>query len=248
MNKEQKISSNRQIFYEDWRELRDIETDRQKKLPRPIMFKQAKEGNSTIACIKEFPTITQKTLSECIQNRRSLRKYSKTPLTFEEVSYLLWETSRVMDYKPGVTFRTIPTGGATNSMETYVYFNNVKGYSKGLYHYIQDKHQLTLLDESSDLEGRVNDSLNHQLRDASVVFFFSAVLYRSEYKYVYFAHKMIAIEAGHACQNLSLASEVIDSGAVALCAYVQELVDKLLQLDGKEEFVTYAVPVGKRLE
>lgn len=246
MNKEQKISNNRQIFYEDWRELRDIETDRQKKLPRPVMFKQAKEGSSIINCVKSFPNIKQKTLSECIQNRRSLRKYNNTPLTFEEVSYLLWETSRVVDFKPGVTFRTIPTGGATNSMETYIYFNNVEGYVKGLYHYIQDKHQLTLLDDSSTIETRVNDSLNHQLRGASVVLFFSAVPYRSEYKYAYFAHKMIAIEAGHACQNLSLAAEVVDSGAVALCAYVQESVDELLQLDGKEEFVTYAVPVGKK--
>lgn len=246
MTKEEKINNNRQIFYEDWRELRNIQTDRQKELARPEMFKQAKEGSLVIDCVKSFPNITQKTLTDCIKNRRSLRKYNEKPLSFEEVSYLLWETSRVDSYKPGVTFRTIPTGGATNSMETYVYFNNVEGYEKGLYLYIQDKHQLTLLDETPNLESRVNDSLNHQLRGASVVFFFSAVPYRSEYKYAYFAHKMIAIEAGHACQNLSLASEVIDSGAVALCAYVQVLVDELLQLDGKEEFVTYAVPVGKK--
>ena len=163
----------------------------------------------------------------------------------EEVTYLLWETSRVDSYKEGVTFRTIPTGGATNSMETYVYLNKVEGLEKGLYLYVQDKHQLTLLDDSKGLEEKVNNALYGQLRGAAVVFFFTATPYRTEYKYSFASHKMIAMEAGHACQNLSLAAEVIDSGACALAAYIQEYCDNLLGI-GEEEFVTYAVTIGKR--
>lgn len=241
----QEIKHNRKAIKEDWRELNDIKTDRQLKKERPIMFKQAIEGSVIINLENEFSNIVQKTFTEVVKNRRSLRRYQDQKLSLEEVTYLLWETSRVDAFKPGVTFRTIPTAGATNSMETYIYLNRVEGLHKGLYHYIQDKHQLSLLDESNDLEQRVNEALNGQLRKAAVVFFFTATPYRTEYKYAHMSHKMIAIEAGHAGQNLSLAAEVINCGAVALCAYVQEYCDQLLGI-GDEEFVTYAITLGKR--
>lgn len=57
---------------------------------------------------------------------------------------------------------------------------------------------------------------------------------------------MIAIEAGHACQTLSLAAEAIDSGACAICAYDQEKLDKTLKLDGEEHFTIYCATVGKK--
>ncbi|MBN2300568.1 MAG: SagB/ThcOx family dehydrogenase [Acholeplasmataceae bacterium] len=239
------IKNNRRAIKEDWRELRSIKTDRQLNLERPEMFKQGKPGSMLIELKKEFPNIKQKTLSECIKSRRSLRSYKDQSLTFEELTYLLWETSRVDAYRPGVTFRTIPTAGATNSMETYVFLNKVEGIKQGLYLYVQDKHQLSLIDDSKDLKERVDEALYGQLRGAPVVFFFTATPYRTEYKYAHLSHKMIAIEAGHAGQNLSLAAEVIDCGAVALCAYVQEYCDRLLGI-GEEEFVTYAITLGKR--
>jgi SagB-type dehydrogenase family enzyme len=239
------IKNNRKTIKEDWRELKNIKTDRQLDKEKPIMFKQPVKGSKIIDLKREFPNIKQKTFTECVKNRRSLRKYKDQNLTLEEVTYLLWETSRVDSYKPGVTFRTIPTAGATNSMETYVFLNKVEGFNKGLYHYIQDKHQLALIDETDDLENRVNEALNGQLRGAAIVFFFTATPYRTEYKYAHMSHKMIAMEAGHAGQNLSLAAEVIDCGAVALCAYVQEYCDKLFDI-GKEEFVTYALTLGKK--
>ena len=131
-------------------------------------------------------------------------------------------------------------------METYVYMNNVEGIKKGLYLYVQDKHVLALVDDKEDIASRVNEGMMHQLRGASMVFFITAVPYRSEYKYSYTAHKMIAIEAGHAGQNLSLAAEVVDSGCVCIAAYNQELTDQLLQVDGTEEFATYIIAVGKK--
>jgi SagB-type dehydrogenase family enzyme len=241
----EEIKRNRKAIKEDWRELRNFKTDRQLDLPRPEMFKQPLQGSIVIDLDKEFPNVVQKTLTEVIASRRSLRKYKDINLSKEEVTYLLWETSRVDSYKEGVTFRTIPTGGATNSMETYVYLNKVEGLEKGLYLYVQDKHQLTLLDDSKGLEEKVNNALYGQLRGAAVVFFFTATPYRTEYKYSFASHKMIAMEAGHAAQNLSLASEVIDCGAVCLAAYIQEYCDDLFAI-GEEEFVTYAVTLGKR--
>lgn len=239
------IKNGRDAIKPMWVDLRGhFKTDREKGLPRPEMFKQS-EGK-TVELLREFPNIKQKTFTEVVALRRSLRKYKKETLTKEEVSYLLWETSRVNSYKPGVVFRSIPTGGATNPMETYVYLQKIDGIDSGLYHYVQDKHILVLLDEGKGLKERVNQSLWTQLRGANFTMFMTTVPYRSEYKYGHTAHKMIAMEAGHAAQNLSLAAEIIDCGACCLAAYNQDLADELLGVDGVEEFTTYAVTVGKR--
>lgn len=246
MTTKDRILRNRTAIKENWKDLRETKTDRQLDKPRPEQFKAPAEGAELIDVLRLFPSVTQKPLSDVIKNRRSTRQYKQIPLTFEEVSYLLYETSRVVSFKETAVFRTIPTGGATNAMETYVYFNHVAGYEKGLYHYVQDTHQLALLKKDKDLETEVNEALYQQLRNAGIVFFFTAVPYRSEYKYAFCAHKMIAIEAGHAGQNLSLAAEIIDAGACAIAAYRQDLVDQLLELDGETEFATYAFTVGKK--
>jgi len=47
------------------------------------------------------------------------------------------------------------------------------------------------------------------------------------------------------CQNLYLACESIGCGTVAIGAYHQQAMDRLLQLDGEDEFVVYVAPVGR---
>ena len=59
------------------------------------------------------------------------------------------------------------------------------------------------------------------------------------------AHKGIALDAGHFCQNLYLACEAIGAGTCAVAAYPQEIMDCLVRVDGQEEFVIYLAPVGK---
>ena len=66
-----------------------------------------------------------------------------------------------------------------------------------------------------------------------------------EWRYGAAAHKVIALDAGHVCQNLYLACEAIGAGTCAVAAYDQEAIDRLLRLDGEEEFVVYLAPVGK---
>ncbi len=241
-----KIRKNREAIKPNWLDLYHTETAKKLNLERPEQFNKPLENAEIYKLDKDFSTIKQKTLSDCIACRRSLREYSDKPLSYNELSYLLFETSRVDYYRENAVFRTIPTAGATNSMETYVYVNKVENIDSGIYLYVQDQHQLALVRKQDDLSEEVNESLLRQLREAPVVFFFTCVPARTEYKYDFCAHKMIAIEAGHACQNLSLAAEVIDSGACAICAYNQDLVDKLLLLNTEKEFTTYCVTVGKK--
>ncbi|WP_281184928.1 nitroreductase family protein [Trichlorobacter lovleyi] len=56
---------------------------------------------------------------------------------------------------------------------------------------------------------------------------------------------MIALDAGHVCQNLYLACQAINAATCAIAAYRQDLIDALLGVDGNEELTVYLAPVGK---
>ena len=68
---------------------------------------------------------------------------------------------------------------------------------------------------------------------------------RVEWRYGLAAHKVIALDAGHVCQNLYVACQAIEAGTCATAAYDQEAMDALLGLDGEDEFTIYVAPVGK---
>jgi SagB-type dehydrogenase family enzyme len=81
--------------------------------------------------------------------------------------------------------------------------------------------------------------------NAALTFIWTAIPYRMEWRYGLAAHRVIAIDAGHVCQNLYLACETIGAGTCAIAAYDQEALDRLLQVDGEEEFAVYMASVGK---
>jgi SagB-type dehydrogenase family enzyme len=81
--------------------------------------------------------------------------------------------------------------------------------------------------------------------DAAAVFIWAAIPYRTEWKYAYLSPRMIAMEAGHVCQNLYLSAESIGAGACAMLAYDQASIDALIGVDGKDEFALYLACVGR---
>ncbi len=66
-----------------------------------------------------------------------------------------------------------------------------------------------------------------------------------EWRYGLASHKVIALDAGHVCQNLYLACEAIGAGTCAIAAYNQDAMDQLLGVNGRDEFTIYLAPVGK---
>jgi SagB-type dehydrogenase family enzyme len=72
-------------------------------------------------------------------------------------------------------------------------------------------------------------------KKAAVVFAWSSIPYRSEWKYEISAHKKILIDVGHVYQSLYLASETIEAGACAIGIYDHKLIDEVLALDEDEE-------------
>lgn len=187
-------------------------------------------------------------LKLAIDKRRSHRIFTQEPLTLEELSFLLWATQGVRrKADDGTAYRTVPSAGCRHALETYLCVLNVAELEPGIYRYLPLEHQLLFESEKELLSQQiVNATLGQPLTGkASVTFIWTAIPYRMEWRYDIAAHKVIALDAGHVCQNLYLACEAIGAGTCAIAAYHQEQMDQLLGVDGKDEFAIYLAPVGK---
>lgn len=237
----------REMLKPNWDDLKIKETPRGLGEETPEIVKSYSKDALIIKLKKnEIKNLSSKTLHEVIESRRSVRRYQDIPLSMDQLSYLFYETARLFEMTKGRSIRVYPTAGATASLETYVYINKVEELDKGMYRYLPESGDLMFMYNDDLLERKVNNAIKRQLRDGAIVVFWTTIPYRTEHKYSFTSHKMIAMEAGHACQNLYLASEAIDFGCVAISAYNQELCDKVLKVDGENEFCIYLAVVGKK--
>lgn len=194
---------------------------------------------------KNIPTLD---LISAIQSRQSRRVYRQDPLTLEELSFLLWATQGVREkLDAGHALRTVPSAGCRHALETYLCIFNVAGVDPGVYRYLPLEHQLLFEFSEDRLTQKLVEAVFGQPYPAqsAVTFIWTAIPYRMEWRYGLAAHKVIAIDVGHVCQNLYLACEAIRAGTCAIAAYDQEATDQLLRIDGKDEFTIYLASVGK---
>ncbi len=247
MDKENILKS-RQFLKSNWAKLDFLQSDQSKKVPYPSQQKPVKENQKTIPLTpKENLPAINVNLIDLISKRKSLRKYKDERITFEQLSLLLYCTQGIRKYYPDYSFRTVPSAGARHPFETYFYVNKVENLDKGIYRYLPIDNAIVLeIPYYEGIEKDIHEATLEQFWNPAIFFFWAAIPYRTEWRYLTAAHKAIALDAGHVCQNLYIASESIGCGTCAIAAYDQEKVDKLLNLDGNDEFVVYCASMGKR--
>ena len=232
-----------------WTEWRDLETDQRKKVrPLPAQKPYSEDAKRVDLGAPEEFTLGKMPLLEAIRCRKSRRNYLPAPLTLEELSFLVWATQGVKEVRPDsqANLRTVPSGGARHPFETYILVNRVNGLDSGLYRYLPVEHRLCLLKAGSDLAEAIHKACFDQyVTRSAATFIWTTIPYRTEWRYSIVAHKIIALDAGHVCQNLYLAAEAIGAGVCAIGAYDQERLDRALEVDGKDEFAIYVATVGK---
>jgi len=225
-------------------------TDQNRGIDPPPIEKPYPADALRINLVKpgEWRKIAKIDLATAIGNRQSRRIYRKQPLTLEEVSFLLWATQGVRgEVVGGHSYRTVPSAGCRHALETYLAVLHVEGLDSGIYRYLPLSHQLLYEFSEEKLSSKMVDAAFGQPYpgNAAMTFIWTAIPYRMEWRYGLAAHRVIAIDAGHVCQNLYLACETIGAGTCAIAAYDQEALDRLLRVDGEEEFAVYMASVGK---
>jgi len=234
----------------EWTEYRSVETDQKKGLPQPPAQKPY-PGDAKLVNLVAPGDLALGTmpLVEAINRRRSRRHYTREPLSLEELSFLLWATQGVKEMTGDgrLTRRTVPSGGSRHPFETYLSVHRVAGLEEGLYRYLALEHKLCVLSLGDGYAERACEACLGQesVKESAVTFIWTAIPYRTEWRYHLVSHKVIALDAGHVCQNLYLACESIGCGTCAIAAYGQKKMDAFVGVDGKDEFVIYCAPVGK---
>lgn len=226
-------------------------SDQEKGMHRPPAIKPRTGDQIALPAVATIP-LPEITLHQAISQRRSLRKYSDAPLSQEELSFLLWSCSWARDFRSSerleITLRNVPSAGARHPLETYLYIRRVTGIKPGLYYYHPVKHLLVLVMNGPEIERKIVEGcFCQEMTSASAVnFIWTAVPYRTIWRYDQRSYRYMYLDAGHAAQNLHLAAEAIDGGACMIGAYCDEMMSEALDLDGTEEFVIYIATVGKK--
>ncbi|MBN1970093.1 MAG: SagB/ThcOx family dehydrogenase [Candidatus Delongbacteria bacterium] len=246
---EEVIKRNREFMKSNFVSLSDITTDQKSGIPFPNIKKEI--DSNEIIKLPEFSQeiISQINFLEIVKNRKSRREYNNHSMSLEELSFLLWSTQGVKEIVRGgiASFRTVPSGGARHPFETYLVVQNVDSLKQGLYRYLPFENSLLFIEQIENIKENLSDALKGQKwsEKSSVCFFWTCIPYRSEWRYSIASHKTMLLDAGHICQNLYLACESIGYGTCAIAAYDQIKSDKLLKVDGENEFTVYISPVGK---
>jgi SagB-type dehydrogenase family enzyme len=244
-------TTNREFMKSDFAESVHQRSDQAKGVPFPPLQKKIPGGASIPINLPDPDPglIQKKDYFQLLKDRQSWRQFSEVALSLEELSYLLFCTQGVIaEIGEGyASRRPVPSAGARHPYETYLAINRVEGLDPGLYRYLPFGHQLLLLETSDNLLGLLTQAALGQrfVGQSAVVFAWSCIPYRAEWRYMDHAHKNMLIDAGHICQNLYLAVESIGAGTCAVGAYDQAAMDTLLELDGENEYVVYLAPVGK---
>jgi SagB-type dehydrogenase family enzyme len=216
--------------------------------PPPVQ-KPVPPGSSIIRLAnQETWAIPHCHLQSAIAGRQSHRRFTAESLSLDELAFLLWATQGVRHViHDDAVLRTVPSAGNRHPLETYLAVLSVVGLERGIYRYLPVNHALVHERHVENLPALLTAATRGQsfTGQSAVTFIWTAIPARTEWRYAEASYKVIALDAGHACQNLYLACHAVTAGTCAIAAYDQNLSDALLGVDGDSEFTVYIAPVGK---
>jgi SagB-type dehydrogenase family enzyme len=218
-------------------------------------------ANAPVIALPPPETRAGTSLWAAASGRHSVRRYYEMPLTLAELSQLLWAGQGVRDIHAAHSTRVAPSAGALYPIEAYVAVRDVDDLTPGLYHYRvvgadpaghalpAEGHALEQL-TVTDLSGALAEACLQQrwMAQAAVVFVWTAVFARSEWKYGDRAFRYIYLDAGHVAAHVSLAAVALGLGSCQVGAFFDDEVNRLIGVDGTDESALYVATVGHPME
>ncbi len=174
-------------------------------------------------------------LEQAMAVRRSRRHFLPKSLTLEQIGQLAWAAQ---GQDAGSRYRTAPSAGATYPLELFVVTD------EGISRYLPAKHSLEKL-TGQDLRAALASAAWGQefIQAAPLTLVFAAQFSRTTGRYGQRGVRYVYMEAGHAAQNVHLQAEALGLGSVAVGAFDDAGVSKVLSLPDYLEPL-YMVAVG----
>jgi len=191
-----------------------------------------------------------------VLNRRSDRDFIDRPIGFNQLSAILHIGNGIthsVTYEDGITFnfRSAPSGGGLYPVEVFCVAQNVENLKAGLYAHAPAESALYNLsyqerDLLTEQMCKGMQTLKDSLTNSGAVIFLVAHMPRMKFKYKERAYRFALIECGHIAQNILLAAEHENIGAVPIGGFIDDAVNDFLCLDGLEQFALYGIILGSK--
>jgi SagB-type dehydrogenase family enzyme len=176
-------------------------------------------------------------LERALDERRSVREYSATSLTLDEIGQLLWAGQGITN--EGASYRTAPSAGARYPLELYALT------ATDLMHYLPVGHRVEQRADTTTLAALPDTAFGQEfVGSAPLVLVVAADPARTEQEYGAMAGDLVNREAGHAAQNILLQATALGLVAVPVGGFDPAAVASLLALPPGEA-VLYLIPVGR---
>ena len=182
-------------------------------------------------------------LRDAIARRRSIRAFSREPVSLSALSYLLWASAGVTG--EDIMYRAAPSAGALHAVSTHLAVSRVEGLSVGIWRYHPEIHALERITEGPAPVAALGRACMMQpaVLRAPVVFFWAATPYRTVWKYGLRGYRDIFLDVGHICQNCYLAAEQCGLGLCAVGAFYDDDAAAALNLSD-DQILLYAAACG----
>ncbi len=181
-------------------------------------------------------------VEEAIGKRRSHRQFTRDPVPLGEISQVLWASQGISDERHG--FRTVPSAGALYPLEVILVAGDVSGLLPGVYRYLPEEHALRRVRDGDIRPDLMSAGLGQSaIAGAPATIVIAADYGRTTVKYGDRGIRYVQMEAGHAAQNVYLQAQALKLATVAIGAFSDEEVRRLLLLPAGEEPL-YLMPVG----
>ena len=184
-------------------------------------------------------------VEEAVRKRRSERHFADKAMSLEQLAQVLLSAGGITYSSNGWDFRAAPSGGALYPIEIYVIALNVDTLSDGLYHFQVSDNSLELIKEG-DFGRQIHRAANEQeaVGSSPVTLILTARFDRSTVKYGDRGYRYIYIEVGAICENIYLEATSLGLGTVAVGAFHDDGLNRLLEIDGADEAALLVMPLG----
>lgn len=191
-------------------------------------------------------------LGGVLARRRSVRRFGDRPIALGQLAALLQaaygRSGQLLAAAPdgiGPQLRTVPSGGGLYPLEVYPFAWRIAGLRRGLYHFDPLRRVLERLRAGDEREAVLARTVYPEpVGGCATLLAVTAVFWRTRFKYGLRGYRFALMEAGHLVQNVLLAATALGLGAVPLSGFYDRPMDELLELDGVNESMVYAVAVG----
>lgn len=184
-------------------------------------------------------------------NRKSQWSKKSNPLSPNDYGALLSYSAGIIRPEDtsldGRHFRAAPSAGMRYPIETYVViFHGDKTIAHGLYHYDVKGHALTTLWKRSFSQREIHELARAPWIDkATALIVYTTVFWRTQIKYGERGYRYILLEAGHIAQNVQLVAGALGVQSCPLGGTNDGKVEELIDIDGVNESLVYALAIGR---